>query len=263
MNMNTISLCSLAFRDDPLEQLLPTIREAGFDAVEVFGGHVEGKSDAELAVLREQAESLGLEILAVAPYLWLTQNDELREKSMGIAKRTIHQARLLGAAKIRTFTDAGPTGIGSEVAGPEQWDQAVSCLKTITSLAPGICFALEMHANTLADTEASALRVLERVGADNLKLLFQPSQSLWIPEMRRLLPVIGHMHVHNVDSEGKACPLENGRLDMAQFFDALLDAGYQHSLSLEYCWRGPSWEQVRSGKEFLDRNLKKDSPTTP
>ncbi|MDF3128875.1 sugar phosphate isomerase/epimerase [Kiritimatiellaeota bacterium B1221] len=245
--MKPLTFCSLAFREKPIEALLPWVAKTGFDAIEILGGQLEGLSDSALLALKDQAQDCGVEILSVAPYLWLTQNEELRKESMEIAHKTIHQARTLGAKKIRTFTDSGPTGIGSDVATPEHWEQAVTALKTITASAPELRFVVETHAKTLADTAQSAERLLQKVSAHNLKLLFQPGPHFWIAEFDQLFSEIEHMHLHNINETGAGCALMEGVLDFKTFLQAVKTRGYAHSIALEYCWRGNSPADLEKG----------------
>jgi sugar phosphate isomerase/epimerase len=79
---------------------------------------------AQLDAARAAAAEAGIGIVGVSPYFWLAQDEELLERSFAIAA-----ARRLGARFIRTFTDAGPTGIGSHAATPQHWETTVQALQ--------------------------------------------------------------------------------------------------------------------------------------
>src|SRR5688500_3442800 len=119
----TLSFCSIAFRNEPIEDVVPRLAAIGYDAVEVFGAHVEKKTPDELKALRSLAENANIRLLVVAPYFILTRTRQHFDETMQIAERTAHAAKLLGASKIRTFTDVAGDGIGSDVATPAHWDQ--------------------------------------------------------------------------------------------------------------------------------------------
>jgi len=255
----TKTFCTIAYKQDPIEEVLERLAAIGWDAAEIIGNHIKEKTDAELAELRALAKDRGIGIEVVSPYFWLTQSDELRRESMEIARRTIEQARILGCPKIRTFPDAGPTGIGSDVATEEHWAQAVACLREITSWAPDLKFVVETHGKTLADVPDATLRLLGEVGADNLRINYQvESPGTLLPYYETYRPFLSHVHLHNVDSEGKACALESGVIDLPALFHRLLEDGYRESVAVEYCWKGIPWEWAETSYEFLAKHLEED-----
>lgn len=247
-----LCFCSIAFRDQPIEDLLPRLGDLGYDAVEVWGRHLDGRSDDALRALRAAVEREGLGVEVISPYLWLTQTPALLTESLGIAERTIHQARLLGAPKIRTFTDSGPTGIGSAAATPAQRATAVSALRRITAMAPDLRFVVETHEKTLADSVDSTLRLLDEVGAPNLKVLYQPtSAATLLEDYERLRPHVEHLHAQNQTADGAHTWLEDGVMDWRGLLRRLRADGYAGSLSVEYCWKGATWERAASAIAYL------------
>lgn len=256
-----ITLCSLAARKRPLLEVLDDAAAAGFEAVECFGAHVDGRSDAELAALRACADDLGLRLLSVAPYLSFVQSAEANAESYATAKRFIGYARALGCSHVRTFTDAGPHGVDGVDATPAQWAMGLDALRWLCAEAPDLTFAVETHRSTLADTVEDCERILNEVDAPNLRLLFQPmgedpSLATAIAQFDRLLPHIGHVHFSGADGENHACPVEEGERDSAALLRHIAESGYRGPLALEYCWRDPTWEQVAAGAAFLRRHLR-------
>ncbi|HUT58144.1 MAG TPA: sugar phosphate isomerase/epimerase [Phycisphaerae bacterium] len=259
--MITISLCSIAFRDEPIESLVPRIAQIGYDAVEIFGSQIDGKSDEELSALKDLCAEHGLRPLAVAPYLSLTRSREAYDESLACAERFVHYCRVLGAPKFRTFTDVGPKGIGSDVATPQQWAQGIEGLKHITALDRGIAFVMETHPQTLVDTVESIERVLAEVDAPNLKVLYQPGNTDFrqrgiIECWRRLRPHVEHMHIQNHRDDDAPPYVEEGTLDLPAFFRAVKADGYDGSMSVEYCWRDVPWEKVESACAYLAKYLR-------
>ena len=56
--MNHLTFYTIAFRNDPIEEILPKVARIGYDAAEVFWGQLDGKSDADLrAVAQRQPRS--------------------------------------------------------------------------------------------------------------------------------------------------------------------------------------------------------------
>lgn len=256
--MITISLCSIAFRSEPIESLIPKIAEIGFDAVEVFGDHIEGRGDPELASIRELAAEHEVQILAMSPYLALTRGAAEYAESVERVKRFLHYGQVLGCRNIRTFTDVGPRGINSRSVTPALWEQGIRGLRQITALDRTFQFLLETHPFTLADTLDSTQRILGEVGAANLKVLYQPStrafaQAGMIECWRALKRDVVHLHLQNVQ-QGADGWVEEGELDLAGFLQALRAEGYAGSVSVEYCWNNIPWERVKSAYDFVARH---------
>ena len=248
----TVCFCSIAFRDRPLTEIIPLLAAAGYDGVEIWANHLDGIRDAELDDLRLLANDHGVQPTVIAPYFWLTRDlPELLEESYRIAERSVAQARRLGASRIRTFVDAGGDGIGSAVATADHWNRAVAALQRITALAPELLFVVETHSWTLADTPASTLRLLERVGAPNLVVNYQPDGGDPMPGYRLLRPHIRHLHLQNPAAADAPGYLEEGTSPLLPLLAALRQDGYTGTLSVEYCWKGVEPARAASARAWL------------
>jgi 3-dehydroshikimate dehydratase len=256
--MITLSLCSIAFRHQPIEELVPRIAALGFDAVEIFGGQIEGKSDDELRSLKDLADRNHLQILALAPYFSFTRDQAAYNESVERAQKLVRFSRLLGAPKMRTFIDVGPTGVASAAATPEQWRQGIKGLQTITALDRTISFVIETHPLTLADTIASTERVMTEANSPNLKVLFQASTFITegvFKAFDALWPHIDHLHLHNHNPRNHSSWIEEGEIDHPALFKRLQESGYHGSASLEYCGQGVTWEKVQSAYNYIRKYL--------
>lgn len=252
MGRPTICFCSIAFRNEPIEQIIPRLAEAGYDAVEIFAGQIEGRSDAELDRLRAIADGCGLRIAVLSPYFWLTRDlPELVERSLRSAAWLAGAARRLGATRIRTFVDAGPDGIGSAKATPEHWERAVGLLRRITAQAPDILFPVETHQWTLADTPETALQLIERVGAKNLVINYQQMEPDPLRGYRLLKPHIRHFHLQNPHGNGGSGYLDEGDSPLVPLLREALRDGYDGTMSVEYCWKGVEWPKAYSARAWL------------
>ncbi|MEO1235626.1 MAG: sugar phosphate isomerase/epimerase [Planctomycetota bacterium] len=247
-----LSFCTIAFRDEPIETVIPRLAEIGYPAVEVFYPQVENHSERQLIELRKLADDVGIDIAVLSPYFWLTQDETLRRRSLGIAERCVAAARLLGCPRIRTFTDTGPTGIGSGAAAPAHWDTAVAALQTITAMGRDLRFVVETHARTLADTPASTLRLLRRVDAPNLKVLFQPMFDRdYGADYEALAEHVEHIHLNNMATAEGPGWVESGPIDLVAFVVRVIGGGYRHGVSVEYCWRDVPWARAESAYALL------------
>ena len=247
-----VCYCSLAFRDQPIEEIIPRLAEIGYDGVEIFAKHIDGKTDAELDAIRRLAESHKLRIEVVSPYFWLTRDlPDLVNESIASAARCAGYARRLGAGRIRTFVDAGNDGIGSAVATPEQWQRAVKNLKHITSLAPDLLFVVETHAHTLADTPESTRRLFDLVQAPNLKVLYQAEESDPLRGYRLLKSDVRHFHLQHPYGPQKTGYLNDGSEYLAPLLAEVLRDGYNGTMSVEHCWKGPTWDHAAADRAWL------------
>ncbi len=257
----SLTLCSIAFRNDPIEDVVARAAQTGFDGVEVFFGQIQDHDDDALAHLRRVADEHKIALPVISPYFAFTRGQKEYDDALATADRAIHAASILGATKIRTFTDVANTGIGSDIATDAHWDQCVAGLRALTAKAPHIQFVVETHAHTLADTVATTLELLDRVGAANLKVLYQPTTFHKTEgvdaSFDALRPHIAHLHVQQAGTAaGPGWIEDEGELDYPAFFQRLLASGYRDTLSLEYCFKGATWQRVASGHAFLARHLR-------
>lgn len=248
----TVCFCSIAFRDRPLSEIIQLLATAGYDGIEIWANHLDGMRDADLDDLRQLANDLGVQPTVIAPYFWLTRDlPELLEESYRIAERSVAQARRLGASRIRTFIDSGADGITSAVATEDHWKRAVAALQRITAIAPEMMFVVETHPWTLADKPESTLRLLERVGAANLMVNYQPDGGDPMPGYRLLRPHIRHLHLQNPPAADAPGYLEEGTSPLPPLLAALRQDGYTGSLSVEYCWKGVEPARAASARAWL------------
>jgi sugar phosphate isomerase/epimerase len=108
----------------------------------------------------------------------------------------------------------------------------------------GLLFAAEMHDDTLADTGATARRLVELVGRSNFRLNFQPGSLEHEDQMARLdavLPFVVHVHCQNfryadtgVGRKQTRVHLDEGVINYASLLGRLRDVGYEGYLAVEF-----------------------------
>jgi 3-dehydroshikimate dehydratase len=251
-NRPQVCFCSIAFRDEPIVDIVPRLAKLGYDGVEVWGKHIDGQSEVDLRTLRRVADDAGIRLAVLSPYFWLTRDlPDLIRESHATAARFSDYARILGAQRIRTFVDAGNDGIGSAEATDEHWARAVDNLQRIAAAAPDLLFPVETHPHTLADTPESMLRLRERVAQPNLVVLYQPDGGDPMPGYRLLQPWIRHLHLQNPHVGGAPGYLEEGDSPLPPLLAALREDGYAETLSVEYCWRGATWDHAQRARAWL------------
>ncbi|MGW1405582.1 sugar phosphate isomerase/epimerase family protein [Streptomyces sp. NPDC002403] len=163
-------LCSVTFRRLPAPELARRAADAGLEAVE-WGADVHappGDPDA-VRVAREASDGHGLTCCSYGSYFRATPDEAAGFPAIARA------AVLLGAPRVRVW--AG--GAGSRDATPEERSGTVARLREAARTAAdhGLELALEFHSKTLTDTVESTVRLLDEVGADNLRTYWQPPQD--------------------------------------------------------------------------------------
>jgi sugar phosphate isomerase/epimerase len=206
----------------PIEEILPRVAELGYEGVEIWGPHLDGKPDEELATLAREARDLNLAIACLTPYFCFTGTKEMWEASLGIARRFIHYAQVLGAPLVRGLTSVGielkdykerpiaklESWAPSEKATEEQWEETIRAYRTITAeiekAAGDVTFAMETHGNNLTDTLAGCRRLLAAVKSPHLKLLYQNFLGRDpIDGLDEVYDDVVHVHVQYVGGRGK------------------------------------------------------------
>ncbi|MCX5427191.1 sugar phosphate isomerase/epimerase [Streptomyces sp. NBC_00257] len=165
--VTTPGLCSVTFRQLPAAEVARRAAEAGLEAIE-WGAdvHAPAADPDALREAREACDRHGLTCCSYGSYFRATQDE--RAAFPWIARAAV----LLGAPRVRVW--AG--GTGSAAATPQERGETVAGLREAARIAAdhGLELALELHSKTLTDTVASTLRLLDEVGADNLRTYWQP-----------------------------------------------------------------------------------------
>ncbi len=253
-----IFCCSIALRDQPACEAAHRIAAAGFPGVELWYPHIEPMGNSELGELRETCHALGLTIGVLSPYFSFTRGRDRWEQSVRTAAKALEAADILGVAKIRTFIDCGPDGLGSQSAGPDDWTSAIAGLQTLCDLAPARQFVVETHDETLADTLPSTRRILDEVARPNLRLNYQPTRDFlqrgYLDCLAELYPAVSHMHWEQIKCDGSSTYIEeDGVIDFPALMAFLRAKYYRGSASVEYCWTPVDHRRLPSAARFLDR----------
>lgn len=237
-----VALCTIAFRERLLEYSLDLASECGFDGVEIWGRepHISEVYDANrVAAARRMVSERGLEVAVFGSYLRFgaTQPEDLTLRDV------LQIAAGLEAPVIRVWASDVP----SAEADRELWAHTVAECREAARAADkmGIRLAAEMHSNTLADTGASARRLVEEVDHPAFGLNYQASPRLdeedALTRLELVLPHVFHLHAQNyVPLNGaldrvERVGLAEGAIDYAPLVQRLRDVGYDGYLAVEFC----------------------------
>lgn len=235
------------------EELMPKLEELGYDGIEIWAGDLPGAEHiawyrydsvrisevwqgeelteeelARLNRLKELAAQHNLAIPMIATYFDFTAGERRWEESLMVGRRYIQYALALGSPLIRTCAGS----IGSAQMTEAHWKACISGLKALTHLpgAERVVFALECHPNRPEDTIASILREVEEVGADNLKVLLQPTSFAAEATTPQMLDAL---YEHTVHIHAVTDMKDSTTVDWAWLLPEMVRRGYDGFLSLE------------------------------
>lgn len=185
-------LVSVTFRQLSPRQVIDLVRQADLAAIE-WGGdvHVPHGDVAQALLVREMSEDAGLGIPTYGSYY------RVGHPETGPFQEVLETAVALGAPAIRVWAGR----IGSDEADVAYRQRVVEDTRRIVGLADDadINIAYEFHGNTLTDSYASAIQLLENVERPTLRSFWQPPKGSAEQEnldgIDRLAPWIQHIHL--------------------------------------------------------------------
>ncbi|MFW5745526.1 MAG: sugar phosphate isomerase/epimerase family protein [Spirochaetota bacterium] len=239
-------VCTIAFKDRPLEEALAVIRDAGARGIELWGRAPHLPADqAGRRALRRRIGEAGLELCALGSYY--------RPEGFGGDRRSepeadpvfvLEAARDLGAPVVRIWAgarDYEACVLDERAAIVEEIrrfaDEAAGC---------GVKVVLERHNGTLTNSWDSAGRVIDEIAHENVALCYQVPYPAPPDELRartaadidRLLPLSGHAHLQNyaVASDGTLprTLLGEGVVDYTPLTAAIARSGYEGWAMVEF-----------------------------
>jgi len=233
--MIRVGMCTIAFGDRPLGDVLSLAAATGFDGVEIWGRQPHlppGTPTDDVRRVRSQAEDLGLAIGVFGSYVHPLMDDFDAESA-----DCLRIAGALGAPLVRVW---GPPG------SPGSLDAATSAaavrrMREFCRRAAdrGLVLAVESHDGYIVETSAGMLRFLEDVGEANLKVNWQASFRDGAEDPYRslaaLLPHVVNVHAQNFGGPGRERRrLAEGTLDYARILRELGRGGFQGFVEVEF-----------------------------
>lgn len=246
-----LGLCSIAFQERPLDEVIDIAADTGFDGIEIWGKppHIPSEYD-EMHVkhIHDLAQQKGLEISSYGSYV-----DPLMHLHQKYLEEAFKIAQNLGTDIIRIWSGGGSSKSISpadkrlilfRLVGMSQWASFRS-----------IKLGMEMHNNHLTDTVGSILDVIESTNNPSLKTYFQPLSRLDADEphtaAQRLAPHVINIHAQNFDENGKACPIADGVVDYSRILESLNGAGYDGYIHVEFVHGDNKIDSLQRDRDYL------------
>ncbi len=237
-----VCLCTISYRERLLDVALEGASRLGFTAVELWGRepHVpEEYDESRLRGIRAMAEELELSLPVLGSYLYFGKT--VHREDLITLVDTLHTAHGLHTPIVRVWA----SDVGSANANEEVWANTIAEAREACDRAAkmNVVFAAEMHDDTLADTGASARRLVEAVDRPNFRLNYQvasrPGVEDPLARLELVLPYVVHVHCQNFvglnsDPGYKRVPLDAGYADYRALAARLQEAGYAGHLAVEF-----------------------------
>jgi len=257
-----VGLCTIAFSELPLEEVLDIAAECEFDGVEVWGKapHIPDEYDAGyVKAIPGMARDRGLEIISFGSYV-----DPLMEDYEEHWDVTFRIARDLGTKIMRVWSGGG----ASKDISPENKAAIMSGFREMCKKAEQqeIILATEMHSNHFTDTAKTILELIRTVDHPNLKTYYQPRFAPDADDPYDAARMIGeyvvNVHAQNVkptnDGTMSSCEIAEGVVDYRKVVQILRSKGFDGCLEVEFVYGEDKMASLKQDRDFLAKLAGKD-----
>ena len=230
----------------------------GLDGADVSVIHLEKRSSAELAVLRQQAADAGLDIAMIATYSDFTHPDAAeRARQAEDTRRWIEVSARLGASGLRVTAGQAHPGVGERDGVGWAADGLVAC--TADARAAGVRLLYENHVrgspwrlNDFTQSIARFRDVARLTRGSGVEILFDTANNLVLNEspmdlLDSVLDRVGAVHLSDIARTGSFEPtiIGTGVAPIPELLHRLVSSGFDGWMSVE--------EGSRTGPEAFDR----------
>ncbi len=232
-----IGMATIAFREYDLRHALDVAKAGGCLGVELWGkpAHTpKGATIDDWENIRMKIESRDLKVSVFGSYANPIHEDFDKEVDDAILA-----AKTLGTGLIRTW--AGD--VDAKDASCKLWTTCIEGYKRVCDIAgeEGLVLAVETHANSLADTPEGMIKLIDSVGAGNLKANFQLAHADDPGSMERDLeylgPYIANVHAQNFNvhqGKYKRTSIEHGDIDYKNIVSKLKKLKFDGFIEVEF-----------------------------
>ena len=246
------ALCTIAFKELPVEQVLDLARSNGLDGVEIWGKepHLGEPYDAErVARLREAVEQRGLAVSAFGSYV-----NPFMEDFEAQSQAALDIAVDLSTPIVRIWSGGG----ASKDVTDDVYAQAVARLKEWCPRAEEreLTLAFEFHDNSITDNARGIVKLIEDVGCPNLKTYYQPSRREGADDPYESAETVGpyvvSVHAQNwaADEKGRSS-IGEGEVDYRRVVQILRKHGFNGYLEIEFVDEADKLAALAADAAFL------------
>ena len=222
-------LVTVTFRKFDVPKICQTAKNAALELLE-WGGdiHVPPMNESAIALAKSCSVEHGLVIDTYGSYYRCSgEADEI-----AAAAETAHA---IGAKNLRVWAGTKGNADADEVYRRAVTENLIQvCAKAAEF---GLTVSPEFHGGTLTDHWEYAVRLAQEVGAENLRLYWQPNQfrddTYNLTALRAVLPWLSNVHVFTWAGHDRF-PLADGERMWRQYIDIISRDGRDHGMLLEF-----------------------------
>jgi sugar phosphate isomerase/epimerase len=223
-----------------LIELLPAIRRAGFDQLEIWQNHIALRSLAAIRALKAKGDETGVGFTYIGVYpVFTAEGLEAREQER-ILSDILDKAEILGTRRLKIMLACGLRG---GQATPEQLQMVVDRFGPWyrEALSRGIRMAVELHGGTVFDPVEAGERFMQTHPELDFTICYQPydfqdtEKALALAD--RFAGRISHLHLQAPQPREKGGLydlLEEGGLDYRRLLPHILRRNPGATLTLEF-----------------------------
>ena len=248
------SLCTeMIFGGEPLHEVLPIVRDAGFTAFEFWGWGNKNIDELEKAI-----DKMGLKTAAFCTKHGNLVNAAERDIFIEGLIETLPVAKRLGCITLITT-------VGQHIEGVSCGDQTESIIEGLKKAAPiaeeaGVTLVMEPlnilvdHKGYFLSRSCHAFDIVKKVGSPNIKVLFdiyhqQITEGNLIQNITENIGLIGHFH--SADVPGRH-DFGTGEINYLNVVKAIENTGYEYYFGLEYSPVGDKIASVKNMAAMLN-----------
>jgi len=273
-----IVMHSYTFRAYPLEEAFRNAKRFGWDGIELQPCHfdparIETELPAAIALGGQydvpiRCVDFGGDFISGEP---AAVEASVRQMERSIEACGRHGIRLMNGgvgSLVVDRTDYGKNG--SAIAEDVHYERAAEAFRHLGGFAAerDVCLVFEIHMNSIHDTFASTVRLLDLIGLENVMAnpdpgnMFATSTAEKDPGALDLLAGrIGYFHFKNCAHTGGeynySVRLREGHIDTSQWLAKLVAMGFAGPVCIEYCGQGDphvaAEEDIRYVRKTLER----------
>jgi sugar phosphate isomerase/epimerase len=246
--MKKIALCTIAFRERPLEEVLELARETGFNGVEIWGKepHVGENADKQRVIeIRKMLDRKNLQVSVFGSYLKMGTGEDINR-----IETICWIAQQLKTPLVRVWA-----GNKSPLeASKKEWNNCIEELKEVSEKARkwGLTLIIEMHNNSFAETGNWAKKLIDKTGENNVKLNFQvhhpPDKENPYSRIKEVASLVENVHVQNrkqVNGKWEISLLEEGSVDYKPIYQELQRVNFTGYMEVEFV-KGSSLQEKKN-----------------
>ena len=248
-------------RDQPFEERLEKVVEAGYHAVELIGEHKKW-SDDEWRRIMKKKESLGITFDATAGLQQGFADPKELDAFLAELKELITAARKLECPEIILLTGNHVEGLSREV----QHNACIEALKRGADLAAAQNITLllenidpEENPKYYLTSVAEGFEIVRQVAHPKVRFLYdffheQISEGNLIEKLEKNIDYVGLVHI--ADVPGRHAP-GTGEINFGNIFHKLTQLNYAGYAAMEFLPLGDPVAELRAAREFAMQSGKR------